>query len=127
MSEVSISLSGMAATASRDACSSVISFLVFAILVRLPLRSSSLSRADDAARHIVVIGPGVDDEQKNRAGLAQGIPAVAVGMRIMPGQGQWIRERDLANAQRQLMPAAVDGVFVWVPSPPQRSSAWSAT
>jgi hypothetical protein len=62
MSEVSISLSAMAATASSAARSSVVSFLVFAIFICLSLLSRRLSVADDSARRIVVnSGPCVDD------------------------------------------------------------------
>jgi hypothetical protein len=61
----------------------------------------------------------MDNEQKHRPGLAKCIPSVAVGMGILPGQGQWIAECDLANTQRQSVFAAVDSVLIRIPRPTQ--------
>src|SRR5271157_5939540 len=107
MSEVSISLSGILATACKAARSSSVSFLGIAIFIYLPLLPGCLPGADDSARDVVAtVGPCVDDEQKDTAGFAYRVPSVAVRMGIVPGQRQRVGKSDFADRKRQPMFAA---------------------
>jgi hypothetical protein len=61
----------------------------------------------------------VDDEHRHLADFGDAIPTIAVWMRIEARDSEWIIKRDLANAQRQLVPVPIPRVLLRIPDPPQ--------
>lgn len=84
--------------------------------------SGCLAGADDAADFFpgrwVPFGPGVDDEKHHSTNQTQGLPTIAVRVRIMSAHRKRIVKDRLSGREAQPMISLVGAVLRLRPNPP---------
>src|SRR5262249_23880987 len=116
-----MSSSGIAARAANSAERAAFDDLETLFLISVPFMRRRLARADDPANQILPVRafarPRMHDENHDPAHQPNGLPAVAVGMRVWLRDMERILETLLSSHERQTVLGEIRFRFGRVPSP----------